>query len=76
MPLSPPAPVFQLVCLFVVVAMYFNWKAMKMIAHLNDSEEELAGRIKVAKREVAASKREIARERAELERQLRALKAS
>jgi hypothetical protein len=61
---------------FMVAALYFNQKTMKMIKRLLDDTEVLGQNISKAKKQVAQAKKDIKREAEELEQQLRDLKAS
>jgi len=64
------------VLVFIMLALYFNQKAMKYIGHLLDDVSDLGSRIGAAKEQVEVSKKQIGKESEELERQLAALKAS
>lgn len=61
---------------FLVGALYFNQKTMKMIKKLLEDTEVLGQNIQKAKKQVAQAKKDIKREKEELEQQLRDLKAS
>ena len=61
---------------FMVAALYFNQKAMKMIKALLDNTAALGRDIDQAKKVVGQAKKDIKKEKEELEAQLRALKAS
>ena len=61
---------------FMVAALYFNQKAMKMIKRLLENTAALGRDIEQAKKVVSQAKKDIRKEKEELEAQLRALKAS
>jgi hypothetical protein len=61
---------------FMVAALYFNQRTMKLIKRLLRDTAILGGNIQKAKKEVAKARKDINREKEELEQQLRDLKAS